>query len=298
MLSVLIPTYNYNALPLVSEIHSQLTTAGIAFEIICLDDASKEMHVENEKINALPNARYEILTANIGRSKIRNLLSKKANFNWLLYLDVDVFPKDENFIPNYLPYLDNEVKTVNGGILYQQEKPEKSKVFRWVYGKEREALPYDVRSENPYLRFLTLNFLIHKSVFDRVTFNETIPNLRHEDTLFSYNLMEAQIPVYHIDNPVYHLGLDIFETAIRKENESLHALKNLTDKELLPADYLRISTAIAKIKKWKLSNIFVFLDRMFRNALLKNLSGNRPYLPFFDLYRLGYLCSIENKNKP
>ena len=298
MLSVLIPTYNYNALPLVSEIHSQLTKAGIAFEIICLDDASKEMHVENDKINGLPNARYEILVANIGRSKIRNLLSKKANFNWLLYLDVDVFPKDENFIPNYLPYLDDEVKTVNGGILYQQEKPEKSRVFRWVYGKEREALPYNVRAENPYLRFLTLNFLIHKSVFDKVTFNESLPNLRHEDTLFSYNLMEAKIPVIHINNPVYHLGLDVFENAIRKENESLHALKNLADNQLLPADYLRISSAIAKIKKWKLSTIFVFLDRMFRNVLLKNLSGNHPFLPFFDLYRLGYLCSIENKNKP
>lgn len=296
MLSILIPTYNYNVLPLAEEIHKQLVQTGIVFEIICLDDASPTLYLENEKINMLSNAHYEMLTINIGRSKIRNLLSKKAQYNWLLYLDVDVFPKDQNFISNYLPLLHTNTKIVYGGILYQPNKPEKSKLFRWVYGKKREALGAKIREKNPYLSFLTLNFLIHKSVFETVSFNEEIPNLRHEDTLFSYNLMQLQLPIQHINNPVYHLGLDPFDMAILKENESVIALKFLTDHQIIGSDYLRISVAFSKVKALKLIPMIAFLHGATKEAILKNLSGNFPSLFLFDCYRLGYWCSIENKS--
>ena len=132
MLSILIPSYNYNALSLVSEIHNQAKRTEIPFEIICLDDASTNLFSENEKINHLANCNYEMLKQNIGRSKIRNLLAHKAQYDWLLFLDVDVFPKDEDFIDRYVPFLNDEIKIVNGGILYQSKKPEKSKVLRWV----------------------------------------------------------------------------------------------------------------------------------------------------------------------
>ena len=52
MLSVLIPTYNYNAFSLVEELHRQLTLEAIIFEIICLDDGSNSvLNNENKKIN-------------------------------------------------------------------------------------------------------------------------------------------------------------------------------------------------------------------------------------------------------
>ena len=296
MLSILIPTYNYNVFPLAEEIHKQVVQTGIIFEIICLDDASKTLYLENEKINLLSDTKYEMLKTNLGRSKIRNLLSKKAQYDWLLYLDVDVFPKDQNFILNYLPFLNTATKVVNGGILYQPNKPDKSKLFRWVYGKNREALECQLRQKKPYLSFLTLNFLLHKSIFESVSFNEEIPNLRHEETLFSYDLMQREIFIHHINNPVYHLGLDPFDTAIRKENESIIALKFLTDHQMIGQDYLRISMAFYKVKSLKLIPIIAFLHRIFKEAILKNLSGNFPLLFLFDCYRLGYWCSIENKS--
>ena len=43
MLSVLIPTYNYNAVSLVKELHKQLLDSNIVFEIICIDDGSKSL---------------------------------------------------------------------------------------------------------------------------------------------------------------------------------------------------------------------------------------------------------------
>ncbi len=295
MLSILIPIYNYNVYPLVLELHKQCLESKIIFEIIVIDDRSNTSILENEKINTLEYSRYEILNSNIGRSKIRNLLAKKGNYEWLLFLDADVFPKNKNFISTYIQCINNEEKTANGGLLYPDKKPDKNKLFRWVYGKKREALPYEKRKKNPYLSFLTLNFLIRKSVFEKVTFNETIPNLRHEDTLFSYNLMQKNIQIEHIDNPVYHYGMDDFEVAIRKENESLSALNYLIDNKLISTDYVRISKLFSKIKNLKLIPMLRFFHKVTRFVFLKNLASSNPSLFIFDLYRLGYLANLEKK---
>ncbi|MRX40075.1 glycosyltransferase [Flavobacterium sp. LC2016-23] len=297
MLSILIPTYNYTIYPLVLELHKQCAGLGIAFEIIAMDDASTIAAAENEKINTLEYCYYEILSNNIGRSKIRNLLAGRANYNWLLFLDADVFPKNKDFISNYINHLDNDVKLVNGGLVYPDEKPEKSKLFRWLYGKNREALDYRIRQKNPYLSSLSLNFIIHKSIFEKVSFNETIPNLRHEDTLFSYSLKKENIQIKHINNPVYHYGMDDFEVAIRKENESLHALKHLIDTQLLPPDYVRLSRLLLKIHKIHLLSAVAFFHKITASLFLKNLGGNRPFLFIFDLYRLCYLCQLEKEQK-
>ena len=295
MLSILIPTYNYNILKLVSVLHEQIEKSGIEFEIICLDDASETLFLDNDKINGIENSSYKILETNIGRSKIRNLLAKKAKYDWLLFLDSDVLPKNKHFISEYIMHINNEEKIVYGGILYQEEKPSEDKLLRWMYGKNREALSFETRNEKPYLSFLTLNFLIRKSIFEKVSFNETIPNLRHEDTLFSYDLMRKKIKIDHIDNPVYHLGLDDFEIAIKKENESLSVLKHLIDNQLIASDYVRISKLVSKIKDFKLLFAFSFFYKTTRLVFLKNLSSRNPSLFIFDLYRLGYLCNIENK---
>lgn len=295
MLSILIPTYNYSIFSLVETLYKQAEKSGVLFEIICLDDASNSFLSENEKINSLPHCNYKVLETNIGRSKIRNLLAKKANYDWLLFLDADVLPKNENFLSEYIQYMDSEKKIVNGGLLYQSEKPEKSKLLRWVYGKNRESLDFKTREKNEYLSFLTLNFLIHKSIFDIVSFNETIPNLRHEDTLFSYNLKQKNIKIVHINNPICHFGLDDFENAIKKENDSLLALKYLIDNQLIATDYVRISKLFSKIKDFKLISVLDLFHKTTRAIFIKNLSSNHPSLFIFDLYRLGYICTLENK---
>jgi hypothetical protein len=297
MLSILIPTYNYNVYNLVLELQRQCLELTIIFEIIAIDDKSNTYILENEKINTLENCSYEILNSNIGRSRIRNLLAQKANYEWLLFLDADVFPKNKNFISTYIQHINKEQKIVNGGLLYPDQKPQKSKMFRWIYGKNREVSPYLKRRKKPYLSFLTLNFLIHKGIFEKVRFNETIPNLRHEDTLFSYNLMQENIQIEHIDNSIYHYGMDDFEIAIRKENESLSALKYLIDNKLIPTDYVRISKLFSKIKKLNLIPALVIFHKATQHLFLKNLAGNNPSLYIFDLYRLGYLAKLEkNKN--
>ncbi|TRX16585.1 glycosyltransferase family 2 protein [Flavobacterium franklandianum] len=294
MLSILIPTYNYNVVPLVLELQKQCLECKITFEILVFDDCSKLFIYKNQKINSIENCRFEVLEKNIGRSAIRNLLAKKAEFNSLLFLDADTIPIHNHFIKSYVAQINDDEKVVYGGIEYQKDKPKKSRILRWKYGHSREALSVEKRNINPYISFLTLNFLIQKSIFSTVFFNETIPNLRHEDTLFSYNLMEQKIKIIHIENPVFHLGIDDFEVAIKKENESILGLKYLIDHQLLPTDYVRISKIAAKIEKLKLNFAFAFFYKTTRFIFLKNLSSKNPSLLIFDLYRLGNLCKLNS----
>lgn len=297
MLSILIPTYNYDVFPLVKELHEQCLVTKIEFEILCLDDCSSQFLEENGPINDFDNCKFEILKENIGRSKIRNLLAQKAIYDTLLFLDADVFPKNKNFIQTYIDYISPEENIVYGGIKYQEEKPPKKQLLRWVYGNSREALSVENRNKNIYLSFLTLSFLIKKSIFEKVCFNESIPNLRHEDTLFSFDLKNKNIPIIHIENPVYHYGLDHFNKAIQKEKESLSALKFLIDNDLLTIDYVRISKLISQIKKLHLISLVAFFYRKIRIRILKNLESNTPSLFLFDIYRVGYLCQLENDYK-
>jgi len=296
MLSILIPIYNFNTLPLVKILQEQAEKISIPYEIICLNDASTQFLDDNKKMQEIPNVRYEFLNHNIGRSKIRNLLARQAQYDWLLFVDADIIPKSDQFIANYVAQINHEIKAVNGGIIYSENKPEQNKLLRWVYGKSRESLPVEARNKNPYLSFLTLNFLIHKSIFEKIRFDETIPNLRHEDTLFSYTLKQHNVAVKHIDNPVYHIGLDNFENAMRKENESLYALKNLLDQQLLPPDYIKISKVFSSLKKMKMVYFMKLFHDSTRFIFQKNLASAHPSLFIFDLYRLGYLCKLDTQN--
>ncbi len=294
MLSVLIPTYNYNIYSLVEAIHAQCLAEGIVFEILSADDGSGSAYnAENEKINSLHNATFRALPQNTGRSAMRNLLADEAQYDWLLFLDADVMPVDSKFIKQYLPYIGTEEKVVYGGIRYTEKQPAENELLRWVYGNSREALPAGERQQQPYLRLLTLNFMVHKNVFAKVRFNESIPNLRHEDTLFSFDLMNAGIPVEHIENNVYHLGLDDSQVFLKKSEEAVDGLKYLLDNRLLAVDYVGMAGLYQKIKALQLGPVIALFYRVAKKLMRKNLLGSNPSLMVFDLYRLGYMCSLK-----
>ncbi|WP_452226330.1 glycosyltransferase family 2 protein [Lacinutrix cladophorae] len=295
MLSILIPTYNYNISALVEEVYAQTKQLSVDFEILCYDDGSTDKNIitANKEINNLENAQYLILEKNIGRSAIRNLLAKEAKNEWLLFLDADVLPKESNFIATYLQAITKASQVIYGGILYTKKKPDDDHLLRWTYGKKREALATKKRNENIYLSFLTLNFLIRKDIFNVVSFDEDIPNLRHEDTLFSYHLKLNKIKVEHIENPTYHLGLEKSSLFLKKSIESVDALHLFLKQNLIPKNYTLITRVFFSIKRLKLPFLFAFIYRTFKGSFEKNLLSKKPSLYLFDLYRLSYLCYLH-----
>jgi glycosyltransferase involved in cell wall biosynthesis len=289
MLSVLIPTYNYNAFILVNTIHQQLVLAQIAFEIICFDDGSKsELNVENEKINSLENARFKVLENNIGRSAIRNLLAKEATHKWLLFLDADVLPTNNQFIKNYIACF-NTTKTVFcGGLLYQHKK-ENLDLLRYKFGKKHEEISLEIRKKNPNKYFFTSNFLIEKEVFKTVIFEETLKKYGREDLLFSLKLIKSDYKIEHLENEVYHLGIDENKVFVAKTKKAMENLVFLEEEHLIENEEIALLKVAKNLKNFKLSRFAGNFYPTFEKLAIENSN-----VFYFNCMKVCYVCFLKS----
>ena len=172
MISILIPCFNYNAYDLVCRLEKECLTLGIVFEIICVDDASfSTLNEVNQKINILTNCKFFESKKNIGRSANRQLLSQKAQYKWLLFIDVDVNPLNDNFIEVYLNEIKKGFEVVFGGFNYKNIE---SSNLRYLFGKSREDVPSIKRNKNPYKYIISSNFLVKKVIFNKINKNINI----------------------------------------------------------------------------------------------------------------------------
>ena len=161
MLSILIPTYNYDITKLVTELHRQAIEQFIDFEIIVMEDGSKEFIAENKEINNFIFCNHIILKHNIGRSAIRNKLADEAKYEHLLFMDCDAEVNSNQFIERYLAFCHEECVVI-GGTAYDPEETNPDYSLRLKYGKEREARNAAERGKT---NFATFNFLISKNIF-------------------------------------------------------------------------------------------------------------------------------------
>lgn len=293
MISVLIPIYNFDATPLIHELSDQLSESKYDYEIICLDNASSDVFSTlNSKINQISNCYYELLEVDIGRSKIRNLLAKRAAYDNLLFLDCDVLPATSDFIKNYLKESSLSKGVLCGGLSYSKQKPEKTKLLRWVYGSKREVISAAARANEPFRYFFASNCLIKKDVFESVRFNEKITKYGYEDLVFSQDLKANDFKIKHIDNPVIHLGLDSSKVYIKKVEQAMHNLVQLHRQEIITGREVKLLELYYKLQKFRIIGGVKNLFKLIRSLLIKNLISNHPSMVLFDFYRLGYLCTI------
>ena len=297
MLSILIPTYDYNCYSLVSELYNQCVKLGFPFEIIVQDDAShSELNVENLKITSLKNCYFHTNSENLGRGKNINSLAEKASFNWLLLLDCDVFPKHNYFIEKYFECIEKkDFNVFFGGICYKPEKPKENEMLRWIYGIKREAIPSKERQQNPYKSALTSNLLIKKELFSAIQFDENITKYGYEDLLFIKNLKEKSVAIEHIENEGYHLNLETSIIYLGKIKASLQNLSMLYKIDKSKIDESKIVTAYNFLEKTNTTSIVSFLYKKLEKRLEKHLLSNNPKLRILDIYKLGYFCMLNEK---
>lgn len=295
MLSILIPVYNYAVLPLVSELQKQCISCGIKFEILCYDDGSDVFIKENQEINQLQNCSLVSLEKNIGRSAIRNLLAEKATYEYLLFLDADTIPVEHNFIPNYICEIKNNQKVVFGGLLYENKKPAKEFLLRWIYGRDREALNLSERNKKPADFALASNLLIKKEILIRFPFDETIKQYGYEDLVFFSVLKANQTKIKHIENPVFHLNLESSTVFLSKTKIALENLAFLNRTSKISVNESRIIASFELLKKVKALTVFNFIFRKIESKIERNLVSETPSLFWFDIYKLGYFSSLKSK---
>ena len=298
MISILIPSYNYNTLPLVTTLHSQAILENIPFEIIVQDDASpiNENTTINIKINELENCRFERNETNLGRGQNRNYLITKAKYDWILLIDCDMFPKSKNFIKLYLQSIKkNTGKAFFGGIIYYDEKPKDDEVLRWNFGKHREEIPLTKRFIKPYHYALISNILIRKELLISNPFESEIYNYGYEDIVFILGLKKQKISIHHIENPAFHLNLEKSAIFLEKFHSSLQNLKHLYDRKIIVEEDTALTKMYGKIENLNLVKFAAFVFRLFKKRFTKNLLSKNPSIFIFDLYRLGYFCQINSR---
>ncbi len=298
MLSICIPVYNYDVRMLVKSLHIQALSLAVPVEIVVIDDASNEEYRKlNREIAEYDLVRYELLPVNAGRSRIRNILAHKAHYNWLIIMDCDSATPDELFLKRYLEETNGNA-VVCGGRTYLDEAPADDTFLHWHYGNKREVRTVEKRSENPHQSFMTNNFMVPKSIIMQIPFNENIKGYGHEDTLFGYELMKKGIPVKHIDNPLLHVGLQGHDEFLEKSREGIKNLafiNNYLEDGNELEKMVKLLTWHKRIKRLRLCGLFALFFTLAAKPIEKNLSGRRPSLLLFDLYKLSYFCKNRNQ---
>lgn len=298
MLSILIPTYNYNVFPLVLELQNQCTECGIDYEIIVLDDGSKTIFKENEQINALENCQYLINDSNRGRASNINKLAELSKFDYILILEADAFPSQKNYIQLYVDAIKHKPQAVFGGVIYSENKPQKNALLRWFYGKSRESKTLKQRIQNPNDIVFSWNLLLKKNIFLKNPFDSSIKTYGFEDLVFLKKLKQNKVFIEQIENTLVHQNEEESSFFIEKSKAAVLNLIQLYQKNILePVDSSLLNT-FETVKKLNLTSVVTKFFKYFENSLLKNLLSEKPSLFLFDLYRLGYFCQqIQLKNQ-
>ncbi|MDG1475822.1 MAG: glycosyltransferase [Vicingaceae bacterium] len=297
MLSVLIPVYNFNVVPFVTDLARQCSDCNIAFEIICLDDFSDaSFKAKNSKLSSEAGVVYEELPENVGRSKIRNRMSEMAKYDNLLFLDCDSKTNNQKFISNYIAKIDG-ISVVYGGRNYDKNQPKNNEeYFRWWYGVNRETINSEERKKAIYSHFMTNNFCIPKHIYQEIKLDETIKGYGHEDTLFGIELKQKGVPIIHIENPLCHIGLEDFETFIKKTQEGIGNLSQLLSQHKVD-ESIKLVKGYRFISKMGLSSIVLSYWSRNKIKILKKLQKENSNLKGFDFYKLGYLLSLRKSSK-
>lgn len=295
MISILIPTYNNSAFNLVKELNRQALSIDISYEILVLDDCSTNKLIieENRSINNLENCSYTESKINNGRTFSRGILAKEAKYNWILFLDSDVKPKNDNFLKKYVDEIEENIFQVAvGGCEYENKIPEKDKIFRYTYGKKREEKAAELRNISPHKHIFSGNILIQKDVF--LKYNYPHPNnIYGLDNYFAFQLFKNKITIKHIDNPIYHLGLEDNEVFFNKSINSIDSRINLLKNEPDINNFDSLIKNYNFFHKSKLNIIISFLFGLSESFLKKKILGSNPSIFLFDLYRLGYICKLK-----
>jgi len=297
MIAILIPTYNYVAYPLAKSLSRQAKEQNIPCEIIVADDAStrNECKQENRLINSLPHCTYIELEKNIGRASIRNLLADKAQGEWLLFLDCDGKPLDDLFLKRYRQAIANhtEADIICGGIIHPKELPASNMSLRYTYEKAAEKHhTAPKRNERPYASFRTFNFMIQREAFKQVRFDESFRHYGYEDVLFGIQLQALGYQILHIDNPLENRDIEPNHIFLKKTEEALRTLAEHADKL---GDSVEIHRRYNQLKRMGFAPLIRTLFRLLTPTLQQNLTGKKPYLPYFTFYKLGYYADLRKQ---
>jgi len=292
MISILIPIYNQEVVPLVKGVSSQCVALDIDFQILVFDDKSEEKYRRsNSNLSSEVGVNYVELSENLGRAKIRNRLGKMARYDWSIFLDGDSKIVSDNFIKQYVSCI-GHYDVVVGGRVYQKDKPARDYLLHWKYGSKVESQPVSKRIKKPFLNFHSNNFMIRTDLFVKVLFDEKVEGYGYEDLLFAEDLASQNAVIHHIDNPILHDGLENNETFLEKTKKAVENLVLINKSGRLKE--VRLSSFYTKLKlNGVLPIIMKFLDSREQKMISKIKSNQN--LRALSFYKLLYYHNLLSR---
>jgi glycosyltransferase involved in cell wall biosynthesis len=289
-ISVLIPVFRYDCRRLVQDLSLQLahkaSLAGFKGEVIVMDDASgpewQDMLLE---LSLLPFVKLVLLNENVGRSRIRNLLARQAQYDHVVFLDGDSGLLSTDFLAMY--WRNRSIASVlAGGTAYESELPEITQSLRWHYGLAREQVPPLQRQKLAHRSLALNNLFMRREVVLTYPIDEQLDTYGHEDTKLGYVLQQARVPIFHLENPVLHLGLEDNEVFLSKTRQAVENLYLLATEQGLGREAL-----LWQVYSWlgPLRPLVLQLLGRAEEGIVANLLSPKPRMRLMDAYKLLYL---------
>ena len=291
MISILIPCYNFNAYPLALKLEKQALLLDVNFEIICSDDGSFSLkNEENQKINLLANSKFIELKKNVGRIQNRIFLAEKAQYEWLVFLDVDSEPKKNDYLKKYISKIGSS-DFVFGGIEFKYNLNDNFSLKN-KFAKKREAKSSIARNKNPYKYIFSTNFMAKKSSF--LSYYSKIKYKSYgNDYIIGAILKNNNILICHVDNLTIVSINDDNEQFIQKSKDALKNLYKNYCEGNLTKNSISILRAFSLLEKLKICKVFLTITDPLEKFIFKKINAKNPNLILFDIFRLRYLCSIK-----
>ena len=305
-LSILLPSYNNVCVSLVQALQRQADALRgkldkpFRYEIIVADDGSTDAACidANRVIGDMLHCRYLRMEQNVGRAQIRNVLISESRGDYVLLIDSDLFLCDDNYLYKYatstadvvyggtriggegLAMVDNEANTENlkGNLRYIYEKkaePSRRAVFRQL---------------RPNQEISVCNLYARRDIMEAHPFDSRFKAYGYEDVLFGKRLAESGIEVTHIDNLVLINEFEPNSVFVKKTEEAILTLCRF-EQDL--EGYSNLKTKVTTLGRYIPLSLFRLWHRIMKNKEKRNLTGSKPSLLLFKLYKLGFF--LENR---
>lgn len=305
-LSILLPSYNNVCVSLVQALQRQADALWgkldkpFRYEIIVADDGSTDAACidANRVIGDMLHCRYLRMEQNVGRAQIRNVLISESRGDYVLLIDSDLFLCDDNYLYKYAT---STADVVYGGtriggegfaMVDNEANTENLKGnLRYIYEKKAEPSHRAVfRQLRPNQEISVCNLYARRDIMEAHPFDSRFKAYGYEDVLFGKRLAESGIEVTHIDNPVLINEFEPNSVFVKKTEEAILTLCRF-EQDL--EGYSNLKTKVTTLGRYVPLSLFRLWHRIMKNKEKRNLTGSKPSLLLFKLYKLGFF--LENR---
>lgn len=305
-LSILLPSYNNVCVSLVQVLQRQADALRgkldkpFRYEIIVADDGSTDAACidANRVIGDMLHCRYLRMEQNVGRAQIRNVLISESRGDYVLLIDSDLFLCDDNYLYKYAT---STAEVVYGGtriggegfaMVDNEANTENLKGnLRYIYEKKAEPSHRAAfRQLRPNQEISVCNLYARRDIMEAHPFDSRFKAYGYEDVLFGKRLAESGIEVTHIDNPVLINEFESNSVFVKKTEEAILTLCRF-EQDL--EGYSNLKTKVTTLGRYIPLSLFRLWHRIMKNKEKRNLTGSKPSLLLFKLYKLGFF--LENR---